>query len=357
MDLIRPRKRIVGLPHNTLHSQHTMAYFIPDRTCLRSPLKKDSTEQKTTEWPQVQGVPCKMIKEEADAVILHSFLSDVDKNFRVPLAEFREQFAPAEMDGEYILTQAYPSGRIHVSEFEKRKEASKFLAAAMKVVDSKSLQDKLKQTFLPQGCTHTSKMDEYLKFKSGEKELKTTENFGDPIFNRTKRWAPPISSEYTHDDFKKTKGFPAPLGIRTKDFCLPSGVLAGAIELVTQMARFENPDPKLRAFLDEKKIEISEGVHCCKWCGKSVDATKCTSAYKSATNYIELCHRDPNGMFTRENVYWGHGDCNRRQGGYTELDRADDVAGLANQDPEVVLARLFAKLGPSALAVARKLLQ
>ena len=332
-----------------------MAYFIPDRTCLRNPLKKDNTEQKTTEWPQVQGVPCKMIKEDADAVILHSFLSDVDKNFRVPLAEFREQFAPAEMDGEYILTQAYPSGRIHVSEFDKRKEASEFLAAAIKVVDSKPLQDKLKQTFFPQGCTHTSKMDEYLKFKNGEKELKATENFGDPIFNRSKRWAPPV--DIGHDEFKKTKGFPAPLGIRPKDFCLPSGVLAGVIELVTQMARFENPDPKLRAFLDKKKVVILEGVHCCKWCGQTVDAAKCTSAYKSATNYIELCHRDPNGMFTRENVYWGHGDCNRRQGGYTELDRADDVAGLANQDPEVVLARLFAKLGPSALAVARKLLQ
>ncbi len=29
-------------------------------------------------------------------------------------------------------------------------------------------------------------------------------------------------------------------------------------------------------------------------------------------------------------MYWGHGECNRRQGGYTESDRIHDAIGLIN---------------------------
>lgn len=180
-----------------------------------------------------------------------------------------------------------------------------------------------------------------------------TENFGDPIFNRSKRWAPPIG-DMLHDDFKKTIGYPAPLGIRAKDFCLPSQLLVAVTELLVQLASCENAPPKLVELLKSKKIAIPDRVHACKWCGKTVDAAKCTSEYKSATNYIELCHRDPNGMFTPENVYWGHGDCNRRQGGYTELDRVDDVIGLANQNPQLVTKRLLDGLSPEALELLRR---
>ena len=33
---------------------------------------------------------------------------------------------------------------------------------------------------------------------------------------------------------------------------------------------------------------------------------------------MEICHRDPNDRFLVRNMYWGHGECNRRQGGYSE---------------------------------------
>jgi len=32
-------------------------------------------------------------------------------------------------------------------------------------------------------------------------------------------------------------------------------------------------------------------------------------------------------------MYWGHGECNRRQGGYTETERIQDALGLINFNP------------------------
>ena len=326
---------------NTLKKMTT--YYIPNRSFPRRPLKKNGEEQKAYEWAQVQGVPCKIIKKEEASLVLHSFLSDSDQNFRVSNAELSEQFTQAKLEGEYIVGVSYPEGRLHISEFDKRKEASDLIASALKVICDESLRDKLKQTDKTQGCTHTATIDEFLKLKSGELKLKPTENFGDPIFNRSKRWAPPIDMD--HETFQKTAGFPAPLGVRPKDFCLPSGVLAGVRELLVQMARFDKTPAEIRKFVSELPgMTIPEGIHCCKWCGEKVDADKCTSKYKSVTNYIELCHRDPNAMFTPENVYWGHGDCNRRQGGYTEYDRIEDVVRLAKQDP-AYRAELLRQLG------------
>ena len=34
-------------------------------------------------------------------------------------------------------------------------------------------------------------------------------------------------------------------------------------------------------------------------------------------NFIEICHKDPNERFLKKNMYWGNGECNRRQGGYS----------------------------------------
>jgi len=321
-----------------------MTYYIPDRTCPRKPLKKDGKEQKEYEWvAQVEGVPCRFINEDVDSVVVHSFAADVDSTVRIPRTEFVEQFTKAEMDGDFILGVKYPGGRLHVSEFDKRKEANEMVAEAIKIVYDKSLKDKLNQVSSAQGSLHTVKISEYLAFKDGTRVLKTTENIGDPIFNRNKRWLPPVDIE--HDAFKQTKGFPAPIGIRPKDFCLPSQVIKGVVELLVQMARFENSPTELVDFVSKiPGIVIADGSHSCKWCGETVDAKKCTSTYKSATNYIEICHRDPNGMFSPENVYWGHGDCNRQQGGYTEMECIKAAARLANMYPDY-RAELLKQLG------------
>ena len=33
-------------------------------------------------------------------------------------------------------------------------------------------------------------------------------------------------------------------------------------------------------------------------------------------------------------MYWGHGECNRRQGGYSEIDRIEDAIILLKNNPE-----------------------
>lgn len=310
------------------------SFYIPDRTCPRRPLKLNGQERKEYEWiVQVEGVPCKLVEVKDEYVVLHSFAADTGSTVRVPREEFAEQFVKAEMEGDFILGVKYPGGKLHVSEFDKRKGANELVAAALKVVTEKSLKDKLDQVTKSQGSTHAVTVTEYLDYKAGRRVLASTENLGDPIFNRSKRWCPPIDID--HEEFKKTKGYPAPLGIRPKDFCLPSEMIKGVTELLVQMACFENAPASLVKFVAEiPEVVVPGGVHRCKWCGGTVDAAQCTSKYKSATNYIEICHRDPNAAFTAGNMYWGHGDCNRRQGGYTERDRIEDAIRLLMENPD-----------------------
>ena len=309
------------------------SYYIPDRTCPRKPLKKNGEEQSVAVWiAQVEGVPCRLMRVEGDWVFLHSFVAEVGTIVRLTRAEFEEQFTPAEMDGDFILGTKYPGGKLNTSEFDKRKEAMQLVAQATKLLDNESLCDKLDQVLKSQGCTKTATLTQYAEFRSGARVLGPIENLGDPVFNRGPRWLPPNDDDYA--TFKQTKGFPAPLGIRPKDFCLPSEVIHGVKELLVQMARFENSPPALVAFVTTiPGVEIPTGVHRCKWCGGTVDAAKCTSEYKSATNYIEICHRDPNQGFSPDNMYWGHGDCNRRQGGYTERERIEDAIRLLLENP------------------------
>lgn len=303
-------------------------------------MKKNGQEQKEYEWLcQVEGVPCKLIETTSTHVVLHSFAAEPGSVVHIPQTEFVEQFVGAEMEGDFILGVKYPGGKLHVSEFDKRRDAVELVAAALKVMTDKSLRDKLEQVTKSQGSTKCATLPEYLDYKAGRRALSSTENLGDPIFNRSKRWCPPVDID--HDAFKQTKGFPAPLGIRPKDFCLPSELINGVTELLVQMASFDNAPAPLVAFVSAiPGVVLPGSVHCCKWCGGTVDAAKCTSEYKSATNYIEICHRDPNASFSPENMYWGHGDCNRRQGGYTECDRIEDAIRLLMENPDY--RRMFA---------------
>ena len=55
----------------------------------------------------------------------------------------------------------------------------------------------------------------------------------------------------------------------------------------------------------------------------------------SADNFIEICHRDPEERYIKRNMYWGHGECNRRQGGYSEEDRVRDGLILLLNNPRL----------------------
>jgi hypothetical protein len=321
----------VGVAH--VQGGQLAAYYIPDRTCPRHALKANGEPSKSYEYAQMEGVPCRLVSRSDILVNLHSFVSDMSTVFQISSDEFQEQFVRAEVVDGFILVSKYPGGRIHVSEFDKRNEATELIHKATKVIGDKSLEDKLRQLLQTQGSTHAATVPVYLDFKNGKRILKPTENLGDAVFNRSKRWCPPVNID--HDAFKQTIGFPAPIGIRPKDFCLPSELAQAVTVLLVQMAQFENSPAAFVAFVSNiPEVSIPGDIHLCKWCAQPVDAKKCTTKYKSETNYIEICHRDPNQGFSVKNMYWGHGDCNRRQGGYTELDRIDDVVSLIDMNPE-----------------------
>ena len=82
-------------------------------------------------------------------------------------------------------------------------------------------------------------------------------------------------------------------------------------------------------FIEVNKIIFIEKKECCcKYCGIKIDINSYSSTYKSSNNFIEICHRDPKKRFLESNMYWGHGECNRKQGGYSEKECMEDALKL-----------------------------
>ena len=271
---------------------------------------------------------------------LNSLTSATNRCFTITLSELEKEFTPAPInqDGNFPCPK-YPGGMVNIAEFGQRDSFNKMKAKMeekMKSIDDKVLKkvfaDKLFQMIQSQGAPFI-KTDEALAFIRGEVELTVHKRFGHEIFNRNCRWCPPI--DISHEEFTQSPSYPCPLGIRPKDFCLPSELSRVVVEMTRQLLCFKNVDAKYKEEFDQLFNEFGFHdvfAHCqahkCKYCGEEIDMSAYKSEYKSADNFIEICHRDPNSHFTTENMYWGHGECNRRQGGYTETDRIDDALRL-----------------------------
>ena len=118
--------------------------------------------------------------------------------------------------------------------------------------------------------------------------------------------------------------------------------------MIKQIVCFKNINPETKQkLLDFLKIDnsICVEIHRCKWSGKEIDANDYSSEYSSKNNFIEICHRDPNDRFLARNMYWGFGESNRQQGGYSEEERVEQVARLCLYNPEMMkLFKLKANL-------------
>ena len=86
------------------------------------------------------------------------------------------------------------------------------------------------------------KIDEVLAYKRGDITLTGHKRFGNEIFNRNCRWCPPIDISY--EEFKQSPSYPCPLGIRPKDFCLPSELNKVVVEMTRQLLCFKNVNIK-----------------------------------------------------------------------------------------------------------------
>ena len=309
-------------------------YCVANFTALRKYETKTGVSKKP-EYLQIEGVPCKVIKYDSvnNMIILNSFTNANSRCFKISREMFDINFTEINPDSDGDLhLDAYPIP-INISEFDKR-EVVKSLEKNIKTIITneqvnktvrKIFEDKLFQLIQSQGAPYIT-IKKYYKFKNGEISFSPHKRFGNEIFNRNCRWCPPI--DITYEEYSKSPSYPAPLGIRPKDFCLPSELIITMNELINQIVNFEGIDDI--SFEEMKKILpfIHKKEHCCKYCGEKIDIKKYCSEYKSCDNYIEICHRDPNSRFLPRNMYWGHGDCNRRQGGYSETDRMNDGVRL-----------------------------
>lgn len=309
------------------------SYLIPLITMPRTRVNKDGGDSKKKDWMQIEGVPCKIINydTESKTYCLNSFASaDPKSNFRISDKTAIDKFKIIKPTADgFLLLEKYPEP-IHVSEFDKRSTVTLFkksinilknkpdLSTALKNI----FNDKIDQLFAAQGSPRAITLTKYNLYKLNG-VMDGLQRIGDPIFNRQSRGCPPIDISYT--EFMESPSFPAPIGIRPKDYCLPSNLLDTVQEMINQIMNFKNISAKDFTLVQEVFSFVKpRDVHCCKYCGKAVDIEKYWSEYKSQENYIEICHRDPDGSFTTDNMYWGHGECNRRQGGYSEMDIKKD---------------------------------
>jgi hypothetical protein len=314
-------------------------YIIPSKTSYRVKYSNNITSSMLL-WSQVEGVPCKVIDIKNNGLILNSFSSSDNKTcFKIEKEDLLYFEKATLVDGYIVNLQSYPSNRLSIKEFDIRSEITSFIKEVKKYIKthniiSKIIDDKLEQLRASQGCTDTIKIDQYISYLSNKNEFNSKlKRVGDPIFNRSTRWSPPIKMSY--EEFKNSNSFPAPLGVRTKDFSLPSSVLKCLKEMIKQVCLFQNINPPEEL---KKLLNIDDLIpkHKCKWCNNIINADEYTSEYSSQENFIEICHRDPNGNFDPDNVYWGHGTCNREQGGYSEGERVKQALRLLLNDKNLL---------------------
>jgi len=333
---------------------------IAKRTLPRYALTK-SGKSKKPEYVQIEGVPLIVTSFENNLFTLNPLTSAEKKNFVVTKEELQSDFYPAELDENKFITnldsKKYPGKRVNIKEFSDRDRLANFNTAIIKEIKSwpecrlkvvliGKLEEgkgrkggKLPQLKSSQGASTPTipKIQAHIEKMKKEKELTLKEkHFGEHLFNRSSRCSP-VVDHMSWEVFRDGPSYPYPIGIRNKDFCLPSEMIKVSVEMIRQLLTLKNVEDKYREkiqkiFTDfdiEPQFE-NPVTHRCTYCGEEIDLNEYSSNYASETNYIEICHRDPNACFCMGNMYWGHGECNRRQGGYTETERIEDALGLIN---------------------------
>lgn len=322
---------------------------------MRFKTSKDGVSAKP-EYVQTEGVPLKIVEFDGTLITLNSLHSSrqftVENTPEILQKHFEtdESGVPQNplMDDECSLfvpkmfpNESRANQTLNIDEFEQSTHINtirSLLKKHFKIpkpfektpenVTKKIVSDKLEQLFVSQGAPYETIQKLNAIAECSEPTIRTRE--AKMIFNRNTRWCPPV--DMTYEKFEETASYPYPLGIRPKDFCLPSELLDTVVEMLTQICSMRNVDKELFETLNEEfkkkkllvRIDTKRSDHCCKYCSKPLDAEEYSSEYKSETNYMEICHRDPNERFIKKNMYWGHGECNRRQGGYSEDQRMGD---------------------------------
>ena len=318
--------------------------FIVSKKTLALHYKTSKSISKKKEWI-CATVPNKIIEINNDYIIINNFCKSNNK-YILNIKDLKYFNKCNIKDGYICNLEFYPGNKLKLSEFNEKDKIKKFINKIKNV--SKNLpshskikqiiDDKLMQIEASQGapCDTIDKILNYDIEKLKNEKTIRTDNM---IFNRYSRWAPPIPENYSYEEYKNSINFTRPIGIRPKDFCYPSEFISTMKELISQIICFKNVELDIKEKII-KELELDtlkcKKLHKCKWSGKVIDILDYSSKYASKDNFIEICHRDPRERFVPENMYWGFGESNREQGGYSEKERIKQVSNLVNNNPEYI---------------------
>lgn len=339
-------------------------YIISEKT-LATHFKTKKDKSKKPEW-YIADVPSLITKITDDSITLQQFTSAKDRKYIIGKENFKF-FKKCHIEDGFICgLKWYPEGKIKLTEFKERENVDKFKNNVKNLIKNlpevepirKILKGKFFQLYTPQGA----KCDEIpviLNYDLEELRKHPTKRINNMIFNRCSRWTPPIPSSYSYEEYEKSINFTRPIGTRPKDFCWPSELIDTMKEMIRQIICFKNIDPDVKQqiiqTLELNTVECQE-IHKCKWSGEKIDALKFSSGYASKDNFIEICHRDPNERFISSNMYWGFGESNRQQGGYSETNRVKQIAILMNYNPDHIKT-FISTLNPQTIDLFKNLLQ
>lgn len=311
-------------------------YFISKRTF---PLKKNTKKgtSKKEDWI-AGGDIAKLVNITNEIYTFNMFqCSNSQTLYSLDAQRFHNEFKKAEYNDEgKIINSEHPT-LIDINEFDIRDDVCKLYSNINKIKNNDALtkefkdmmDDKIEQIRQAQGagkCLTIPQFYEYQKNKTNIPDNIT--RISKPIFNRKSRWTPTVPYNFEHSDFMNHPSYPAPIGIRPKDYALPSELLETTLEMITQLVNFKNVNEKDVEIMKQAFSIEQRNTHCCKYCGDCMNMNDYSSSYSSKTNYTEICHRDPNDRFLSYNMYWGHGECNRKQGGYSEKQIMFDALKL-----------------------------
>lgn len=310
--------------------------WLPNCTKPYHYLTKDHQFSKNQEWCQVENCPVMITNVNEETVEMNSFQSIPGRNFSVSISNFRYDFRRI-VEGRDGCFHIPCYGKLHRNEFEKRDDVYRLEKRLKSIIDDSQISErtrdvfknKLAQIMKSNGNSNCITMTDFHGFKNGNIHLSEHQRIGSPYFNRNSRWCPPVEKNF--HEYSMSRSFPAPIGIRKKDFCLPSDLLESLKELVNQIFNFENSPDEDFEYAKEKLpwLEQREYHRCC-FCGETVKLDECVFEYKSEKNYMEICHLHHKEGFRRDNIYFGHGKCNRIQGGCSEKEMVKSTGRLCS---------------------------
>ena len=319
-------------------------YIVSEKT-LTLHSKTINGISKNPEWV-CAGTPSLVIENNGDHMIIQNFCKATKKTHILKSEDFKF-IKKCRIEGGYICDlEKYPESKINIGEIDERIKVEGFISDFKKIIKSlpddsiikKLFEDKFSQLNTPQGAPCET-IDKILKYDIEILKNHQTMRTDNMIFNRCSRWIPPIPDSYSYEKYRNSINFTLPIGTRPKDFCFPSELVGTMKEMIRQAICFKNVDPgiknKIIKFINLDDTMCHE-IHRCKWSGEEIDIFNYSSSYSSKDNFIEICHRDPHDRFLSRNMYWGFGESNRQQGGYSEKQRVEQIVKLCKSNPEMM---------------------